>query len=394
MTGNCQKPALRFKGFTDAWEQHTVGHLFQVTRGYVLAVSKISNQKTEEMPYPVYSSQTHNNGLLGYYKDYLFNTAITWTTDGANAGTVNYRSEKFYSTNVNGVLLSENGNANECVAEILNLVAWKYVSHVGNPKLMNIVMSEIKINIPATIEEQQKISVLLMGIGSLITIHQHKYDKLTNIKKSMLEKLFPEYGSNVPKIRFSGFTDAWEQCELANLADIVGGGTPSTGIEDYWNGNIDWYSPVEIGEQIFVNGSQKKITKLGLQNSSAKILPIGTVLFTSRAGIGNTAVLAKQGSTNQGFQSIVPHKDKLESYFIFSRANELKKYGETIGAGSTFIEVSGKQMAKMPIFVPNFTEQMKIGNFFRKIDSLITLHQRELEKLKNVKKALLGKMFF
>jgi type I restriction enzyme S subunit len=205
--------------------------------------------------------------------------------------------------------------------------------------------------------------------------------------------MFPKDGENKPEIRFPGFTDAWERRELGEIADIVGGATPSTSNSDYWGGDIDWYAPAEIGEQIFVTGSQKKITELGLQKSSAKILPIGTVLFTSRAGIGNTAILAKTAATNQGFQSIVPHKNRADSYFIFSRTHELKRYGETIGAGSTFIEVSGKQMAKMPILMPKIDEQRKIGSFFVAVDRLITLHQRELKKLQNIKKALLDNMF-
>jgi type I restriction enzyme S subunit len=173
------------------------------------------------------------------------------------------------------------------------------------------------------------------------------------------------------------FPFAWEQRKLGDVADIIGGGTPSTSNEKYWDGEIEWYSPVEIGEQTYVNSSQRKITELGLRKSSARILPIGTVLFTSRAGIGNTAILAKEGATNQGFQSIVPHKDKLDSYFIYSRTHELKRYGETNGAGSTFVEVSGKQMAQMPILIPALEEQKKIGSFFERLDNLITLHQRE-----------------
>ena len=173
---------------------------------------------------------------------------------------------------------------------------------------------------------------------------------------------------------------------MGNVADIIGGGTPSTSNSEYWNGDIDWYSPVEIGEQIYVSGSQKKITDLGLQKSSAKILPVGTVLFTSRAGIGNTAILAKEGCTNQGFQSIIPKENELNSYFIYSRTHELKRYGEVTGAGSTFVEVSGKQMAKMPILIPLIEEQKRIGGFFKELDHLITLHQRKLDLLKEQKK--------
>ena len=199
---------------------------------------------------------------------------------------------------------------------------------------------------------------------------------------------------DAPAIRFKGFSDAWEQRKLGDIADIVGGGTPSTGNQSYWDGDIDWYAPAEIADQIYANSSQKKITGLGYENSSAKMLPPGTVLFTSRAGIGKTAILTRKGCTNQGFQSIVPHRGELDSYFIFSRTGELKRYGELVGAGSTFVEVSGKQMAVMELMMPpTMREQQTIGGFFQQLDNLITLHQRKFEKLTNVKKSMLEKMF-
>ena len=197
-----------------------------------------------------------------------------------------------------------------------------------------------------------------------------------------------------PAIRFKGFTDPWEQRKLGEVADIVGGGTPSTENPEYWDGDIDWYAPAEIADQIYVHTSQRKITEQGYDNSSAKLLPPGTVLFTSRAGIGKTAILARKGCTNQGFQSIVPHKDKLDSYFIFSRTEELKRYGEFVGAGSTFVEVSGKQMAAMDMMMPStLQEQQTIGRLFSTLDNLITLHQRKYDKLQVIKKAMLEKMF-
>lgn len=199
---------------------------------------------------------------------------------------------------------------------------------------------------------------------------------------------------NTPNIRFKGYSDDWEQRKLGELADIIGGGTPSTSNYDYWDGEIDWYAPAEIADQIYVSSSTRKITKKGFENSAAKMLPAGTVLFTSRAGIGKTAILRKEGCTNQGFQSIVPHKNELDSYFIFSRTEELKKYGETKGAGSTFVEVSGKQMANMDLMMPTtFEEQQQIGAYFKNLDNLITLHQRKCDILKEIKKYMLQNMF-
>ncbi|WP_273836285.1 restriction endonuclease subunit S [Guptibacillus sedimenti] len=183
-------PEFRFPGFTGDWEQQRIGELFKVTRGQVLSATKTSDTKTDESPYPVYSSQTKNNGLMGYYNDFLFDTAITWTTDGANAGTVNYREGKFYSTNVNGVLLSAEGYANKSVAEALNIVAWKYVSKVGNPKLMNNVMSDIVISLPRSIDEQNRISEFLSTLDNLITFHQQELNNLKQTKQAFLQKMF------------------------------------------------------------------------------------------------------------------------------------------------------------------------------------------------------------
>ena len=181
-----------------------------------------------------------------------------------------------------------------------------------------------------------------------------------------------------PRCFLGSLAFSWEQRKLGDIADIVGGGTPSTGNQSYWDGDIDWYAPAEIADQIYANSSQKKITGLGYENSSAKMLPPGTVLFTSRAGIGKTAILTRKGCTNQGFQSIVPHRGELDSYFIFSRTGELKRYGELVGAGSTFVEVSGKQMAVMELMMPpTMREQQTIGGFFQQLDNLITLHQRK-----------------
>ena len=183
-------PRLRFTGFTDAWEQRKVKDIFKVTRGYVLAATKTTREKTTSAQYPVYSSQTLNQGLMGYYKDYLYEDAITWTTDGANAGTVNYRAGKFYCTNVCGVLISDEGHANKMVAEALNMIAWKHVSKVGNPKLMNNVMSEIIISIPKNMEEQKRISSFFSSLDNLITLHQRELEKLKQLKQAMLQKMF------------------------------------------------------------------------------------------------------------------------------------------------------------------------------------------------------------
>ena len=156
------------------WEQRKVSEMFKVTRGYVLPATDTSQEITDEMPYPVYSSQTKDNGLMGYYSDYLYEDAITWTTDGANAGTVNFRAGKFYCTNVCGVLLSDKIETSKVIAEALNNVAKRYVSYVGNPKLMNNVMADIQIAVPTSKRERDQISSYFSCLDRLITLHQQK----------------------------------------------------------------------------------------------------------------------------------------------------------------------------------------------------------------------------
>lgn len=161
------------------------------------------------------------------------------------------------------------------------------------------------------------------------------------------------------------------------MAEIVGGGTPSTNIPEYWDGDIDWYAPAEINDQIYVDGSERKITKLGLEKSSAKILPADkTVLFTSRAGIGKTSILRRSGATNQGFQSMVLN-DETNPYFVFSMSKFIKEEAERVASGSTFAEVSGKILGNLAFMFPTKKEQDKIGEYFSNLDNLITLHQRK-----------------
>ena len=186
------RPRLRFPEFQDSreWEERRVGDVFKVTRGEVLAMPLVSDEKTNEAPFPVYSSQTKNRGLAGYYSEYLYENAITWTTDGANAGDVNYLPGKFYCTNVCGVLLSDDGYANPCVAELLNAVTRQHVSYVGNPKLMNGVMAKITIAFPAP-AEQQRIAACLSSLDAVLAGQSQKLAALRTHKQALMQQLFP-----------------------------------------------------------------------------------------------------------------------------------------------------------------------------------------------------------
>ena len=371
MNTNKKTPKLRFKGFTDDWEQCKLKSIANT----IVAGGDIDKNKIKESgTYPVIANALTKDGVVGYYEDtYRIEAPAVTVTGRGDIGVAKARHQNF--TPVVRLLSLTTAHDVDFIENAINNL--KIVSEsTGVAQLTVPQLSNYKIHITSILEER-KIGLFISKVDNLITLHQRKLEKLKLNKSALLQKLFPQKGCTIPDVRFKGFTDAWEQRKLGDVAIITGGGTPSTNVPEYWNGDIDWYSPVEIGKNRYVSKSTRKITKLGLEKSSAKLLPIGTVLFTSRAGIGNTAILQAEGCTNQGFQSITPDSKELDTYFLYTMTPRLKRYGEVTGAGSTFVEVSGKQMEKMSLVLPSLEEQKQIGRFFRTIDDSITLHQQE-----------------
>ena len=380
MTKKTDTPAIRFKGFSDTWEQRKVSELFRVTRGYVLASTQTETTKTDEKPYPVYSSQTKDKGLMGYYKDYLYEDAITWTTDGANAGTVNYRAGKFYCTNVCGVLLSNEVKANQMIAEALNSVAKGYVSYVGNPKLMNNVMADIVIQIPTQAEEREQLSLFFAKLDNLITLHQRKYEKLHNIKKSMLEKMFPKNGSNVPEIRFKGFTEAWEQRKVSELFRVTRG---------YVLASTQTETTKTDEKPYPVYSSQTK--DKGLMGYYKDYLYEDAITWTTDgANAGTVNYRAGKFYCTNVCGVLLSNEVKANQMIAEALNSVAKGYVSYVGNPKLMNNV----MADIVIQIPTQAEEREqLSLFFAKLDNLITLHQRELEKLQNIKKSMLEKMF-
>ena len=371
-------PKLRFQGFTIPWTEIEIGKAFQVTRGYVLPATVVRQDASEEYIYPVYSSQTKDNGLMGYYNDYLYENAITWTTDGANAGTVHYRSGKFYCTNVCGVLLSDEGNANRCVAEILGSVSKKYVSYVGNPKLMNNVMSEIKIYVP-TIAEQKKIDAFISVIDHRIEKQQELIEYLKKYKRGLNIRLL------------SGISMSYSK-RLGDVCSIIGGGTPDTTTAKFWDGGINWFTPSEIGKTKYVVSSLRSISYDGMLKSSAKLLPQNTVLLTTRATLGEMSILQSEATTNQGFQSLIPSEEILAEYVYYLQVI-IKPWCEKYASGNTFREISKSALSNCLIPVPDISTQNKLVRVLSGIDQHIEHEKDILDKLRDQKKALLQQLF-
>ena len=400
-----KSPQLRFEGFTDDWEQRKLTDITSSYSGLTYSPTDVQDKGT----FVLRSSNVKNDQLIDadnvYVNPDIVNSnnvkvgdVIVVVRNGSRSliGKHAIVTKEMPHTVIGAFMSAFRGENGDYINALLSTNNFQKEVHKSLGATINQItgkdFSMMNFQTPK-LEEQNKIGSFFKQLDNTIALHQRKLDLLKEQKKGYLQKMFPKNGEKVPELRFAGFADDWEQRKLGELSNIVGGGTPSTSNSEYWDGDIDWYAPAEIGEQRYVSKSKKTITELGLKKSSARILPVGTVLFTSRAGIGNTAILGKEATTNQGFQSIVPNPNKLDSYFIYSRTNELKRYGEVTGAGSTFVEVSGKQMSKMPIMIPELSEQKKIGSFFEQLDNTIALHQRKLDLLKEQKKGFLQKMF-
>jgi len=405
-------PEIRFKGFGDEWVQHNLGKLIDIR-----SAARVHKEQWTESGVPffrtsdvvsIYKGQENTKAFISYdvYKELTgkigkVSSGDLLVTGGGSIGIpfLVPNDEPLYFKDAD-LLWFKNDQKFDgyFLYTFLSSETFKKyiksISHIGTIAHYTIEQAKSTPINNCERAEQTAIGSTFQKLDNLINQHQQKHNKLSSIKKAMLEKMFPKQGETTPEIRFKGFSGEWEEKELGtDIADIIGGGTPSTSISKFWNGDIDWYSPTEIGSNVYAEGSQKKITTLGLNSSSAKILPAGnTVLFTSRAGIGDMAILTKPGSTNQGFQSFVV-KEGFSPYFIYSAGKKIKEYALKHASGSTFLEISGKQLGRMKMLIPCEKEQTAIGNYFQKLDMLINQHQQQITKLNNIKQACLSKMF-
>ena len=355
-------PEIRFKGFTEAWEQRKVSELFKVTRGYVLAATLTEPAKTDEMPYPVYSSQTKDNGLMGYYKDYLYEDAITWTTDGANAGTVNYRAGKFYCTNVCGVLLSNEVTANQMIAEALNNVAKGYVSYVGNPKLMNNVMADIEIMIPTHAEEREKLSVFFRNLDNLITLHQCK--------------------CQIDGCRFqSPLAITWEQRKLGEVGETYTG-LSGKSKDDFGHGSGKFITYMNVFSNPVASSNMTEAIEI---DDSQNKVQFGDVLFTTSSEtpdeVGMSSVWLENAENTYlnsfcfGYRPTTEYNPYYLAYML--RSSSMRKKITFLAQGISRYNISKNKMMDIEMPIPSIDEQKQIGEYFRNLDNLITLHQCE-----------------
>ena len=404
-------PQIRFSGFTDTWEQRKLGEVVkEVTR----------NDSTSEAPIMMI---TANNGFIEQSERYAFNNAgeslkkyillekgelaynhgasklrpygSCFALTTAENARIPFVYHCFSVENQNAEFMSIELNSSEIENQLRKIVS----SGARMDGLLNISFDEyssVSVVLPS-IEEQDRIAGFLRNLDRLITLHQRKYDKLTKVKKAMLEKMFPENGSPYPEIRFKGFTDAWEQRKLGEISESFEYGLNAAATE--YDGKHKYIRITDIDDSthLFL---QDDLTSPDIDFSTADdyLLQEGDVLFArTGASVGKTYIYRRSDGDLYfaGFLIRAKIKSDYDADFVFQNTltDSYDSYIRITSQRSGQPGVNAQEYANFALSVPSLAEQKKIGAYFSHLDSLITLHQRKLEKLKNIKKACLEKMF-
>lgn len=392
MSENAQKPRIRFKGFSDAWEQRKLSSI--ADRFDNLRIPVAANLRVHGST-PYYGANGIQDYVSGFTHDGEF---VLVAEDGANDlknYPVNYVKGRIWVNNHAHVLQGK--------AKLLDNLFLSYLINradiesllvgCGRAKLNAETMMNIVLLVPKY-EEQIEIGNYLSKIDNLITLHQRKYDKLVAVKKSLLEKMFPSDGETVPKIRFKGFSDAWEQRKLGDLVKEVARRNPNSNAPIMMITANNGF--IEQSERYAFNNAGESLKKyillqkgeLAYNHGASKLRPYGSCFALTAAENARIPFVYHCFSTermNPEFLSIELNGNEIES--------QLRSIVSSGARMDGLLNISFGEYTSVSILFPKKNEQDKIADFFRQLDSLITLHQRQLEKLKNIKSALLEKMF-
>ena len=406
------KPAIRFAGFTDAWEQRKLEDYLTVStekntgniygRSDVLSVSgdygivnqiefqgrsfagaSVSNYGVVQTGDVVYTKSPLNSNPYGIIKTNKGKPGIVSTLYAV------YHPKDNAFPDFIQVYFEQHARMNNYMHPLVNKGAKNDMKVSAENALKGTVCFPSRV-------EQESISAFFSVLDNLITLHQREYAKLVNIKASMLEKMFPKDGSAYPEVRFAGFTDAWEQRKFEDLYDYASeGGTPDTNNPAFYEGGKIPFVKIEDTVEKYIDSPKSYITEEGMNHSSAWLIPKGNVIFTNGATVGNVAINRLPVTTKQGILGIIPSK-KVTSEFLFYllSSTEFQREVRSRMATGTFATIILKSLNEIPVCFPsNTNEQESIITILSRLDNLITLHQRKLEKLQNIKKSMLEKMF-
>ena len=384
-----KKPEIRFKEFTDTWEQRKLGEIYKFQYG------EFNNNPSNGGIYPVYGA----NGVIGGYTNYNAENSVIIGHMGEYAGSVLWGNGKHFVT-YNGTISKPKGE-NVTSKFGYYMLYQKDINKIcggsGLPFLSYEQLNKIEVCYPKDIKEQKSIANYLTNIDNLITLHQRKYDKLVNIKKAMLDKMFPKNGKNVPEIRFRGFTDAWEQRKVTDVGKVFIG-LVTTMTKNYTDVGTLLIRNSDIKDNHFEFDSNPIHLDEGFaKTNDSRRMHIGDVVTVHTGDVGTSAVITEKEDGSIGFATIVtrPNKEIIDSNYLSTYLNteQHKNWAINQSTGDGRTNYNLKEFTQLIVPLPSLKEQQCISKYVKQIDNLITLHQRKLEKLKQIKKSLLDKMF-
>ena len=409
------KPNIRFEGVTDDWEQRKLGELCErVTRKNkngesdlpLTIASQYGLIDQRDFFNKVVAAKDMSNYYLLKKGEFAYNKSYSNGFDYGSIKRLNAYEQGCLSTlYICFGITSDDIDSDylECFFDTLKWysdITMICAEGARNHGLLNVdtkaFFDEVTIEMPSSKEEQRKISAYLNNLDNLITLHQRKCDETKELKKYMLQKMFPKNGEKVPEIRFAGFNDDWEQRKVSEVAEIVAGGTPSTKISNYWEPKeVPWLSSGEVHKK-YITFTDNMISQEGMNNSSAKMIKENSVLI-ALAGQGKTrgtvAINRIPLTTNQSIAAMT-FNDDIVPEFIFcnleNRYDEIRKMSSGDGARGG---LNKQLVGDIEIPYTSYEEQKKIGTYFEQLDNLITLHQRKCDETKELKTYMLQNMF-
>ena len=383
-------PEIRFKGFTDPWEQRKLG---DIASDMVAGGDIDKDLILAEGQYPVIANALTGDGIVGYYdKEYRVNAPAVTVTGRGDVGHAKARLVNF--TPVVRLLSVKSEHDVFFLENAINTLKI-VIESTGVPQLTVPQLAKYEVAFPRQLDEEEHIGVFFKQLDHLITLHQRKFEKLTNVKKSMLEKMFPQNGSSYPEIRFKGFTDPWEQRKAIDIADYSKGNGYSKGDLTDAGTPIILYGRLYTKYQFAIS----EVDTFAFPRNGA-VYSQGNEVIVPASGetaedIARASAVEKSGVLLGGDLNILRPFDFINPLFLalaISNGEPQKELAKK-AQGKSVVHIHNTDIQEVTIAYPSRTEQDRIVSVFRQLDNLITLHQRELEKLQNIKKSMLEKMF-
>ncbi|MCX2791352.1 restriction endonuclease subunit S [Vibrio sp. Sgm 5] len=385
MSNEKNVPEVRFEGFYNEWYCEKVANIAPLQRGFDLPKSKMKSGE-----YPVVMS----NGINGFHNTFKSKAPGIVTGRSGTIGNLHYIESDYWPHNTSLWVTNFHGNVPLFVFYLyVKLDLKRFGSGSGVPTLNRNDVHDQHITFPKNIKEQSLVGNYFQKLDTLINQHQQKHDKFSNLKKAMLEKMFPKAGETVPEIRFDGFSGEWESKEIRELADIVRGASPRPIDDPKWfdkSSKVGWLRIRDVTEQDGrIHHLEQRISKEG--ESKTRVLHESHLLLSIAASVGKPVINYVSTGVHDGF--LIFRQPNFDMEFMYQWLKSFESKWQQYGQPGSQVNLNSDIVKNQVVLVPCRDEQILIGDYLKKLDRLINQHKQQVTKLKNIKQACLDKMF-